>query len=53
MDFPPQKMNVSGWLFLSVNDKILNWSGSYKNNISEISTDVEVIRQSDDFKNPI
>jgi hypothetical protein len=46
-------MNVSGWLFLSVNDKILNWAGSYKNNSDEISTDVEVIRQLEEFKHPI
>lgn len=52
-DFPPQKMNAGGWLFLSVNDRILNWAGSYKNNSGEISTDVEVVRQPEDFKNPI
>ena len=52
-DFPPQKINDSGWLYLSVNDKIWNWAGSFKNNTGEISTDVEVIRQPEDFKNPI
>lgn len=52
-NFPPQKMNGGGWLFLSVNDKILNWAGSFKNNSGEISTDVEVVRPPEDLKNPI
>lgn len=52
-NFPPQKINVNGWLFLSVNDKILNWSGSYKNNSGEITTDVEVSRQPEELKHSI
>jgi len=53
-DFPTQKMNVNGWLFLSVNDRIFNWGpGPYKNNSGEITTDVEVSRQSEEFKHPV
>lgn len=53
-NFPVQKMNVGGWLFLSVNDRIFNWgNGPYKNNSGEITTDVEVVRQPQNFKNPI
>lgn len=51
--FPPQKMNARGWLFLSVNDKILNWANSFKNNSGEITTDVEVARQPEKFKHPV
>ena len=53
-NFAPQKINVSGWLFLSVNDRIFNWvNGSFKNNSGEITTDVEINRQKEEFKNPI
>lgn len=52
-NFPPQKINVNGWLFLSVNDRILNWAGSYKNNSGEITTDVEVSRQPQEIKHPV
>jgi len=52
-DLPKQQSNLSGWLFLSVNDRILNWSGSYKNNTGEISTDIEVVRQAKQFTRPI
>jgi len=52
-NFPPQKMNVGGWLFLSVNDRILNWANSFKNNSGEITTDVEVVRQPEEFKHPV
>jgi len=51
-DFPAQKVSTGGWLFLSVNDRIFNWSGSYRNNSGEISTDVEVVRQPEELKRP-
>lgn len=52
-DFPKQQVSVGGWLFLSVNDRILNWAGSYKNNSGEITTDIEVGRLPEEFKQPI
>lgn len=53
MNYPQQKMNVNGGLFLSVNDRIMDKLDSFKNNSGEITVDVEVVRQTEAFKNPI
>ena len=53
MNFPEQKMEVSGELFISVNDQIADKPGSFKNNGGEITVDVDVVRQTEAIKNPI
>lgn len=52
IDFPPQKMKVSGWLFLSVNEQIMR-ANSFKIISSKITTDIEVGLQPEEIKNPI
>ncbi len=52
MNYPPQKVDVNGGLFISVNDEIMK-PGAFKNNSSELTVDIEVVRQTEAFKNPI
>ncbi len=53
MNFPEQKMTVNGGLFISVNDRIMDKPDAFNNNSGEITVDVEVVRQTESFKNPI
>ena len=46
-------MKVSGWLFLSVNEQIMNRANSFKIISSKITTDIEVGLQPEEIKNPI
>lgn len=52
-NYPLQKMNVNGGLFISVNDRIKDKPGAFNNNSGELTVDVEVVRQTETFKNPI
>ncbi|MEP7336542.1 MAG: winged helix-turn-helix domain-containing protein [Acidobacteriota bacterium] len=53
LNYPPQKVVATGWLFISVNDQITGNAVVFKNNSGNISVGIEVVRSPEAFTNPI
>lgn len=53
LNYPPQKIVATGWLFISVNDQITGNPVVFKNNSGNISVGIEVVRASEVFTSPV
>jgi hypothetical protein len=53
LNYPPQKIVATGWLFISVNDQITGTPVVFKNNSGNVSLGIEVVHAPEVFTSPV